>query len=376
VLPDLELLFAFPEYGVKLDTWIQPSQNDIFAIAKTRQELVAIAIEGKVDESFDFPIGKWNAKKSKGKDARFDFLLKTLGLTGTQQTLSEQKYQLFHRTASAVLMAERLHCKKAMTIVHSFSGSKNTRKKDFDDFVKLFDAQLHINPGEIKLVKNQTLTDTLGIELFFGWIADQPNLSNRYNATAKVPDGYASDLDQRFWKAAQAIQIKPSSYTQTYPHFIRFFQTSQPIDEANLTIAIHFVYGWMPTIFNFGKGVLIKDVLDILNRAKAGLVPTIPEFEILKKYLNNSLVGTSKLLHFIRPDLYPIWDSKICRFILGKEPHEYRVGKIVNYIDYLAFLNKVTKDPTFVSVHQKINQDLNYTVTALRAAELIMFTTR
>jgi hypothetical protein len=29
--------------------------------------------------------------------------------------------------------------------------------------------------------------------------------------------------------------------------------------------------------------------------------------------LNNSVVGTSKLLHFVRPDLFPIWDSRIAK---------------------------------------------------------------
>ena len=40
------------------------------------------------------------------------------------------------------------------------------------------------------------------------------------------------------------------SYIQTYPEFINYFQkiNAGDINEHNLIIASHFVYGWMPTI--------------------------------------------------------------------------------------------------------------------------------
>lgn len=48
--------------------------------------------------------------------------------------------------------------------------------------------------------------------------------------------------------------------------------------------------------------------------------------------LNNSVVGTSKLLHFFRPDLFPIWDSRIAK-LFG-----YANGRHNNPVVYLAYL--------------------------------------
>ena len=57
----------------------------------------------------------------------------------------------------------------------------------------------------------------------------------------------------------------------------------------------------------------------LLNKAKSGNLLNSEELEIVKKCVNNSLVGTSKLLHFINPSIYAIWDSKIFRNITEKK---------------------------------------------------------
>lgn len=49
---DIELLLAIPEHQVPLPGGSQPSQNDIFVLARAEQQLMAIAVEGKVAEPF------------------------------------------------------------------------------------------------------------------------------------------------------------------------------------------------------------------------------------------------------------------------------------------------------------------------------------
>ncbi len=55
----------------------------------------------------------------------------------------------------------------------------------------------------------------------------------------------------------------------------------------------------------------------------------------LKTAFNNSLVGTSQLLHFINPKQYAIWEQPCFRFLNNVEPHKYRLEKPRAYIEYL-----------------------------------------
>jgi hypothetical protein len=72
------------------------------------------------------------------------------------------RYQLVHRTASALLEAKRFHARKAVLVVHSFSSQKD----GFEDF-QLFVKQL----GGVKVGVGQLepLGERSGIELFVGW---------------------------------------------------------------------------------------------------------------------------------------------------------------------------------------------------------------
>jgi len=47
-----QLLAAFPEYQVELPGGSRPTQTDVFALVRTRSRHVALAVEGKVDETF------------------------------------------------------------------------------------------------------------------------------------------------------------------------------------------------------------------------------------------------------------------------------------------------------------------------------------
>ena len=62
------------------------------------------------------------------------------------------------------------------------------------------------------------------------------------------------------------------------------------------------------------------------------------EIADLATLVNNSLVGASKLLHFVAPNTYSIWDSKVFSFVHEKRPHNYRVNDVGAYQGYLALL--------------------------------------
>jgi hypothetical protein len=164
VLQQPEILVAIPEYKVMLPGGARPSQNDLFILARSERGLVVIMIEGKVSETFGPTLREWRANESKGKNLRLGFLKEQLGLP-EQDIPEEIRYQLMHRTVSAVLEAKRFFARDAVMIVHSFSKDNHKDKQSFEDyrnFLKLFKVTAESN----QLV---FVADTQGIRLYCGW---------------------------------------------------------------------------------------------------------------------------------------------------------------------------------------------------------------
>ena len=105
----------------------------------------------------------WLKNASEGKKNRLKMLCNILGLQN-EPPLSI-RYQLFHRTASAILEAKRFNAKYAVMLVHSFS-SEHKWFSDYQNFLSLFNISSKIN----ELVKISNSKDT---QIFTGWAIDQ-----------------------------------------------------------------------------------------------------------------------------------------------------------------------------------------------------------
>lgn len=125
-----ELLFAIPEHKVALPGGGRQSQCDIFALIRnaTTDETCALAVEAKVSEPFGPTLEEWLIGASPGKHVRLAALCDIVGLRHPPR--KDLRYQLLHRTAAAVLEAERFKTGSAAMIVQSFSQNHLW----FDDF--------------------------------------------------------------------------------------------------------------------------------------------------------------------------------------------------------------------------------------------------
>lgn len=157
----LELILAIPEYQVKLPPeGRMPSCNDLFVLATTGNELVVIMVEGKVSETFGDEMVKWRSNQSDGKIEREAALKRVLGVT--RDIRDEIRYQLLHRTASAVIEAKRFFAPYAVMLVHSFSPTAESLR-DYQAFLDLYG----VAGGVGELVK---ASDVNGVSLFCGWV--------------------------------------------------------------------------------------------------------------------------------------------------------------------------------------------------------------
>ena len=173
--------------------------------------------------------------------------------------------------------------------------------------------------------------------------------------------------------AENFIFTENDSYFETYPEFLEYFKNIEEIKKHHLIISSHFVYGWMPTIIHIDTRNIDK-VLFLLNAAKYGHVLTVEEFKICKNCVNNSLVGLSKLLHFINPREYAIWDSRIFRY-LTENKSTYGIDNPIIYLDYLQGINNISEHKDYRKLHTLIERYFNYQIEPMRAIEIIMFET-
>ncbi|RWP38523.1 MAG: hypothetical protein EOR04_25905 [Mesorhizobium sp.] len=154
-----ELLLAFPEHKVALEGGNRDSQNDVFALIRFDGLTCAATIEGKVNEPFGPTVGEWFADPSLGKRNRMRQLCDLLGVE--EAPLPHIRYQLMHRTASALIEARRFKTDEAAMLVHSFSPARMWFE-DFANFARLLGV-------EAKPDHSSTVILTSGQRLRLGW---------------------------------------------------------------------------------------------------------------------------------------------------------------------------------------------------------------
>jgi hypothetical protein len=165
-----------------------------------------------------------------------------------------------------------------------------------------------------------------------------------------------------------------SSYIKSYESIIDFFNDIQ-LNENSLIQGAHMVYGWMPTILNITKHDLdTQNVLLSLEKISKEIDEA--NLNVIIKFMNNSIVGASKLLHFMYPEKYPIWDSKICEIISGKSHHQ-KVQNTLNYINYCeAIQNLINELPeNLKNFKREFEEIFKYKISNVRATELMLFLT-
>lgn len=159
-----ELLLALPEHKVPLVGGQRDSQSDIFALIRFGEDTSAVAVEGKVNEPFGPTVGEWFANPSDGKRLRMRQICDLLGLDGVPPL--DVRYQLLHRTASALLEAKRFKTDEAAMIVHSFSPARMWFA-DFERFAGLFGVAARPDQS-VAFVLNS------GQRLRLGWASGNP----------------------------------------------------------------------------------------------------------------------------------------------------------------------------------------------------------
>lgn len=203
--------------------------------------------------------------------------------------------------------------------------------------------------------------------------------------TAPSPEWFASQAD--------ALELRPhDTFLLNYPNLLRAFAALDPIHKPqDFVLGAHAVYGWMPTMLDLSMtdAAKVQKALKLLlydnpNRtasvaalrtleAAIGTVPkqrrdkTTGTLKLTAR--GKSIVGVSKLLHFLAPDRWPIWDRRVAAVwpLTG-----LRADGFWTYADALGAMAKAD-----IKVTRQVNRKLSAAgyekVGGLRAFEMLLF---
>jgi hypothetical protein len=163
-LNSAELRFALPEHKVALDTTRGQSQSDLWALLQNERGLISLAVEGKAGEQFDELVEVWlRADRGKGsRPRRFQWLCDQLGIDGSDGRCDKLRYQLFHRTAAALIMAQRYRAFAAVMIIQSFPGGE-VSWNDFKNFAAFLGTEARVDNLSVVTGDDNPM-------LYIGWV--------------------------------------------------------------------------------------------------------------------------------------------------------------------------------------------------------------
>ena len=133
---------------------------DVWALLVSPGGYVSMAVEGKAGEPFASTLEDWLKEASDGKRERLDFLCRTLQIP--PNPAPDLRYQLFHRTASAILEAQRVRAPLAVMMIQSFREDQQSWL-DYAAFASLLGAAA-VRGGVAKARRSGDE------QLFLGWV--------------------------------------------------------------------------------------------------------------------------------------------------------------------------------------------------------------
>ena len=151
---------------------------------------------------------------------------------------------------------------------------------------------------------------------------------------------------------------KPSIYDYAYEPILKHFKwISQQDVKKWLPCGAHQAYTWMPKrakleLYDGCRDCALSSLREIKNckgkyfdREDESI---IKQLKSLKDFINHSIVGTSKFLHFSYPTVFPIWDSRVKK-AFSKEPKTREPTRTTNsairhYMEYARSVHEICAD--------------------------------
>jgi hypothetical protein len=192
------------------------------------------------------------------------------------------------------------------------------------------------------------------------------DLADRWRFLRESNTALSSDKRDEFYRG---------SYRFILPHFATCTFDGSTNDYERFWRGLILVYSWM------GRGILtdFSDTFDRYSNAcdiiKSACVTgdiSLESLNVLVALCNGSTIATSKVLHFLKPEAFAIWDSRVCAAIFDGKAHHYSLRDPDSLLAYFKWIRRVHLDigtERTVVKHLKIDEQKG----SLRAKEFILF---
>ena len=159
--------------------------------------------------------------------------------------------------------------------------------------------------------------------------------------------------------------LRAITYLATYPSIRALGTTSGEFSLARFHQIATMAYGWMPRIVRLDPD-FVEHALAASVAAQAATpetFATIP-MSVIASCLH-SVVGASKVLHFVNPAVFPIWDSSIEQFRLHGEASNAHMNDVAKYLEYAEEVHRIRAEAAFPNFFAQFNAALKSRLTAL-----------
>lgn len=162
-------------------------------------------------------------------------------------------------------------------------------------------------------------------------------------------------------------------YKRTYPILLREYAKltldGSEDDHQRFEACLLLVYSWMgrarleklPSIDEY------KSACPSLRRMKADGSFCSSDIGAVARLVNGSIVGASKLLHFIAPAFFPIWDQHVARYCGCRAPFSPDL-----YAEYVGWLRDLEISDSAIELTTRL-LDIPPTGQQLRCKEFLLF---
>lgn len=161
-------------------------------------------------------------------------------------------------------------------------------------------------------------------------------------------------------------ELRALTYLWTYPSIRAIADGLSEIDMCVFHQLATATYGWMPRVVRIDPKYA-ESALEAVNQALEVQCGTIFEVDFISiANALHSLVGASKVLHFVNPAVFPIWDSRIEGFRLGRKPSQNHMDNPAKLSSYICNVHDILHDERFPEFHHKFQSAFERRLLACR----------
>jgi len=178
--------------------------------------------------------------------------------------------------------------------------------------------------------------------------------------------------------STRAINQKDPGF-EIYPELLQAFHELLPLNRQRLLLAGYAVYGWMPTQIRLAPERLLSALDTLTSILNDGMELSVTDLWLLAETFRTqngrSVVAASKILHFLAPQRFPIWDKYVAD-TWGRPASGDNAAK--GYLEFINACHGFAADANGLQAcgifrQQFANAGYGYPMTNMRVLELIFF---